>query len=112
MFSPESIVSVGRATALSLLLLAVVVTQMMIVAPSSSSPRQLLSAAAVLRRRQGPDVRPTSSLLRPAEDDVSYISNLEALILDLVAKSVLRCGNEAEQQLRSAGKWGGEMMVY
>jgi hypothetical protein len=45
-------------------------------------------------------------------DDVSYIGNLESLILDLVAKLVLRCGNKAVQQLRSAGKGGGEMMLY
>lgn len=55
-------------------------------------------------------------------EEGTYIGNLESLILDLVAKSVLRCSNkeqvvvssvEAVQQLRSAGVGeGGEFMEY
>jgi hypothetical protein len=57
-------------------------------------------------------------------EDVSYIGNLENLILDLVAKSVLRCDSngakkdviqssvDAVQQLRSTGVGEGGEMEY
>jgi len=100
-----------------------------IVPPNTTTVRQCTDIIQTLSSRGKPIDEFEVSFVYGVEtltEDVSYIGHLESLILDLVAKSVMRCDSnreekdviqssvEAVQQLRSAGVVGevGEFIEY
>jgi hypothetical protein len=99
-----------------------------IVPPNATTVRQCTDIIQTLSSRGKPIDEFEVSFVYGVEtltEDVSYIGHLESLILDLVAKSVMRCDSnrekkdviqssvEAVQQLRSAGVGEvGEFIEY